>query len=86
MKIYHFNTIFLDLNEKNSFLKLLLRFSQNVVFSQKNWNSSLISRAIPNIFFYLKVSVRVNFCPDGFFIVGSSAEKSGIYCRRITVF
>ena len=37
-------------------------------------------------FLVLKVSVRVNFCPDGFFIVGSSAEKSGIYCRQITVF
>ena len=29
--------------------------------------------------------MRVNFCPKGFFKVGSLAEKSGIYCRWITI-
>ncbi len=32
-------------------------------------------------FLVLKVSMRVNFYPNGFFIVGSWAEKSWIYCR-----
>ena len=44
----------MDINEKNSFLKLLLHFCQNMVFSQKNWNSSRKSWAIPNIFFCFK--------------------------------
>ena len=44
---------FLDFNEKNPFLKLW-RFSQNMVSNQQNWISSLMVRAILNIFFCFK--------------------------------
>jgi hypothetical protein len=37
-------------------------------------------------FFVLKASTRANFSSTSFFKVGSLAEKSGIYCRWITVF
>ena len=87
LKIYHFNKIFFDFIEKKTFLKLLLRFSQNMVSDQKKLELlPHCSSYTQDFFFVLNVSVRVNFCPDGFFIVGSSAEKSGICCRQITVF
>jgi hypothetical protein len=56
-----------------------------MVSDQKNWNHSFISRVITNIFF-LKVWTTVNFSPTSFFKIESWAEKSGTYCRRITVF
>ena len=52
--MFHFNTSFLDFNEKNPFLKLVSRFSQNMVSNQKNVISSLTVRAILNILFCFK--------------------------------
>ena len=42
---------FLNLNERNPFPKLLLRFSQNMVSNQKNRNNSDPVRDILDIFF-----------------------------------
>jgi hypothetical protein len=40
-----------DLGSTTGSFALFTGFSQNMVFGQKNWNHSFISRAIANIFF-----------------------------------
>ena len=56
-KIYYFKVISSNLRKK-SLLKLILWFSQNMIFNQKNWNHSLIFWAISNIFFLFERSQR----------------------------